>query len=83
MQRVSKLILKIFIYKPINYLTWKDIMAAIDFMMTYVKRSGADPKQKLVDFATMWQLEPKLLASLKISAIQDVQIQNIVSLYPI
>lgn len=59
-------------------------MSAIDFVMTYVKRSGAvDPKQKIVEYASICQLDSKLLTHLNIPVIQDIPIQNLISLYPL
>jgi len=57
------------------------ILAAFDFVMTFVKKTPASPTQTIGEYCQAWQLDQATTLHLRISSIVDVQLQYLVCLY--
>lgn len=57
-----------------------EILASLDYVMTFMKKTSADSSQTIADYCKLWKLDLPM-TSLKLTIIDESAVQNLVCLY--
>ncbi len=59
----------------------KEILAALDYVITFMKKTGALGNSTISNYCIDWNIDKNTVSDLKVPAIAETQLRHIVGLY--